>query len=38
MISLASMAPEEMERLSLGAIARANELSWSALTARIAHR
>jgi glycosyltransferase involved in cell wall biosynthesis len=34
-VSLATMAPEESERLSLGAIARANELSWSKLTARI---
>jgi glycosyltransferase involved in cell wall biosynthesis len=35
-ISLTTMSPEEWERLSRGAIARANELSWSALTARIA--
>jgi glycosyltransferase involved in cell wall biosynthesis len=37
-ISLATMAPSELERLSLGAIARANELSWSKLTERIADR
>jgi glycosyltransferase involved in cell wall biosynthesis len=36
-VSLATMAPAQSERLSLGAIARASELSWSALTARIAH-
>jgi glycosyltransferase involved in cell wall biosynthesis len=36
MISLATMATSELERLSMGAIARANELSWAALTARIA--
>jgi glycosyltransferase involved in cell wall biosynthesis len=36
-VSLATMAPAELERLSAGALARANELSWSALTARIAH-
>jgi glycosyltransferase involved in cell wall biosynthesis len=35
-ISLATMPQEDAERLSSGAIARANELSWSALTARIA--
>jgi glycosyltransferase involved in cell wall biosynthesis len=36
MIALASMAPAELERLSTGAIARANELSWASLTERIA--
>jgi glycosyltransferase involved in cell wall biosynthesis len=36
-ISLATMPPAESQRLSSGALARANELSWSALTARIAH-
>jgi glycosyltransferase involved in cell wall biosynthesis len=36
-VSLATMAPVELERLSAGALARASELSWSALTARIAH-
>jgi glycosyltransferase involved in cell wall biosynthesis len=37
MISLGTMPAPEFEHLSRGAIARANELSWSALTARIAH-
>lgn len=37
-ISLATMAPAESKRLSLGAIARANELSWVKLTARVARR
>jgi glycosyltransferase involved in cell wall biosynthesis len=36
MISVAQMTPAELEQLSRGAIARANELSWSALTARVA--
>jgi glycosyltransferase involved in cell wall biosynthesis len=35
MIVLAGMAPEALERLSKGAIARSNELSWRNLTARI---
>jgi glycosyltransferase involved in cell wall biosynthesis len=38
MISLATMATRDLERLSMGAIARANELSWARLTARVAHR
>jgi glycosyltransferase involved in cell wall biosynthesis len=37
MTSLATMATPELEHLSMGAIARANDLSWSALTARIAN-
>jgi glycosyltransferase involved in cell wall biosynthesis len=36
MISLATMSTPDLERLSMGAVARANELSWSALTARVA--
>jgi glycosyltransferase involved in cell wall biosynthesis len=36
MISLATMPIAELNRLSMGAIARANELSWASLTARIA--
>jgi glycosyltransferase involved in cell wall biosynthesis len=36
MISLALMPAAESLRLSMGAIARANELSWARLTARIA--
>jgi glycosyltransferase involved in cell wall biosynthesis len=36
-ISLATMPHQDWERLSSGAIARANELSWAALTARIVH-
>jgi glycosyltransferase involved in cell wall biosynthesis len=35
-ISLATMAAPDLERLSIGAVARSNELSWSALTARVA--
>ena len=35
-VSMATMSPAESARLSRGAIARASELSWSALTARIA--
>jgi len=38
MISLASMSATELERLSQGAIARANELSWASLTERVARR
>jgi glycosyltransferase involved in cell wall biosynthesis len=38
MISLATMATPDMERLSMGAIARANELSWATLTERIVGR
>jgi len=38
MISLGTMSSEEMKRLSYGAIARAKELSWASLTARIAAR
>ena len=37
MISLATMATPGLERLSRGAIARANELSWAGLTARVAY-
>jgi glycosyltransferase involved in cell wall biosynthesis len=37
-VSMATMPPPESARLSRGAIARAKELSWSALTARIARR
>jgi glycosyltransferase involved in cell wall biosynthesis len=36
MISMGSMTVTELEDLSRGAIARASELSWAALTARIA--
>lgn len=36
MIALASMPATELKRLSTGAIARANELSWARLTERIA--
>jgi glycosyltransferase involved in cell wall biosynthesis len=36
MIALATMSSAELERLSTGAIARANELSWANLTERIA--
>jgi glycosyltransferase involved in cell wall biosynthesis len=38
MISLRTMPPAELERLSRGAIARAKELSWASLTAHIAAR
>ena len=38
MISLATMATPDLERLSMGAIARANELSWARLTERIVGR
>jgi glycosyltransferase involved in cell wall biosynthesis len=38
MISLATMAPAELERLSMGAIARSSELSWDRLTERIVGR
>jgi glycosyltransferase involved in cell wall biosynthesis len=36
-VALATMEPTEMQRLSSGAIARATELSWTALTATIAN-
>jgi glycosyltransferase involved in cell wall biosynthesis len=36
MVSLGEMSATELERLSMGAIARANELSWAGLSARIA--
>jgi len=36
MISLASMNATDLRRLSIGAVTRANELSWNRLTARIA--
>jgi glycosyltransferase involved in cell wall biosynthesis len=35
MISLGTMSPVEYERLSMGAIARANELSWNSLVSHI---
>ncbi len=35
MVSLASMPADEFTRLSMGAIARANELSWDRLTERV---
>jgi glycosyltransferase involved in cell wall biosynthesis len=35
-VVLATMAPAERERLSIGAVARANQLSWSTLTAVVA--
>jgi hypothetical protein len=35
MIYLATMSPEEFNRLSEGAIARSNELTWASLTARV---
>jgi glycosyltransferase involved in cell wall biosynthesis len=35
MVSLARMTPGEYTELSAGAVARANELSWAALTARV---
>jgi glycosyltransferase involved in cell wall biosynthesis len=38
MISLAQMPAKESELLSSGAIARANELSWTALTERVTQR
>jgi glycosyltransferase involved in cell wall biosynthesis len=38
MISLATITTPELERLSMGAIARANELSWERLAARVAYR
>lgn len=36
-VALATASPDERKRLSSGAIARANELSWSALNKRIAY-
>jgi glycosyltransferase involved in cell wall biosynthesis len=38
MISLGTMTVPELRRLSMGALARANELSWASLTARIVGR
>jgi glycosyltransferase involved in cell wall biosynthesis len=35
-VLMATMESEELKRLSQGAVARANELSWAALTARVA--